>query len=135
MVPLYPGQQGTVRMPARLHVKVCSANQLLGPRASLDIHDGQDILLFVGVDKDHPALVRRHGRGRSRAKTGRNGCGWASSHGLEIHAAAGFDEIHVPTGHAKIPAAVSYTCPNGEFWGELAWGIAPWWQADQYAAV
>src|SRR4029453_606953 len=135
MVPLYPGQQSTVRMPARLHVKICSADQLLWPRASLGIPNGQDIAPFIGMDKAPPALGRRHGRGRSRAKTGRNGCGRASSQGLAIHAAAGFYEIHVPTGHAKIPAPVSYTRPNGEFWGQIARGIAPWWQADQHATV
>src|SRR5262249_59521248 len=108
---------------------------LLGPQASLSIHNGQHIALFVGVEKDHPAPVRRHGWGRSRAKAGRNRCGRASSQWLAIHAAAGFHEIHVPTGHAKIPTAVSYTCPNGEFWGQVARGIPPWWQADQHAAV
>src|SRR5262249_58718132 len=118
---------------AWLDIKGSSGDQWLGPRASLGIHDGQDIALFVGVDKDHPAPVRRHGRGRSRAKTRRNRCGRASGQGLAIHAAAGFYEIHVPTGYAKIPTTVSYTRPHREFWGQVARSIPSWCHADQHA--
>ena len=103
MVPFYPGQQGAVRMPARLHIKFRPSDQLLGPPASSSIHNGQGIPLFVGVDKDHPALVRRHSWGRSKAKTRRNRCSWASGQRLAIHAATGFHEIHVPTGDLKSP--------------------------------
>src|SRR5258705_10000761 len=103
MVPLHPGKEGPMRMPAGLHVKISAGDQLLGPPASLSIDNGESIVVFVGMDKHYPALVWRHGRGCGIAKTRRNGCGWANRQGLTVQTAPTFHKIGLSTGYTKIP--------------------------------
>ena len=103
-----------MRMPAGLHVKISAGDQLLGPRASLSIDHGEDIVVFVGMDKHHPALVRRHSRGGGIAKTRRNGCGRANRQWLTVQATASFHKIDLATGHTKIPTTISHPRPYGE---------------------
>src|SRR6266436_3575852 len=135
MVPFYPGKEGTMRMPAGLHVKISAGDQLLGPRASLSIDHGEHIVVFVGMDKHHPALIRRHGRSCGIAKTRRNRCGRANRQRLTVQAAASFHKIDLSTGHTKVPATVSHPRPYGESWCQVARRLASWWQAHQHAAV
>src|SRR5215469_7320017 len=61
--------------------------------------------------------------------------GWAPRQGLAIQPAAGFYEIDISPGDAKISATVSHLRPYGECRGHVTWRHAPWRQADQHPAV
>ena len=107
MIPFDPGDPISLRMPARLHVKVRAHRQLFRPRSAFGIDNCQAVHVLIGVHENDPALVGRNRRRRGVTERRCQRFGGPSAKRLAVQPPTGFAEIGPAARNAEITAPVA----------------------------